>query len=516
MHRGKRQPNVGPSLFPSLNYFGGLCPQKSKMIGKHFVAAIKDLLSKNKTETVLWVIFLGVYGWFASFGTFDFFENDAAGRGAAYDSMARNFLHFDVSVDPSIIDYEGYIVNGKTHMYFGPWPSFLRFIPNSLFPQLFGLWSRFSCFSAAVLSLFALTLIIKNSLNANSSVVESDRQFWRRSLTIAFATGSPLLFGVASSAIYHEAILWGLAGSLWALHFTLQIVAQFHSRKLWLASLSSAISFLSRATFGIPWCLVCLGMAVFKKKIFPSAELRLTFLVPILMAVAIQAGFNTARFGSPLTFQDPSKYSGFGDKVNDPNVVYGSFNLLRLPINFKAYFGWDSNNFSAKFPYVRVAKTKVSRPEIIGYFEPVLALTVGSLWLVIFALLGMRMILWPKYDWPRIALGGLLCSTLPAVLTIGFLSQRYTLEFIPVMTLLLTVVLQKSKLLSNKTFKFVLGSLIVSNIFITSFSTLAWTGEYWWATPEAHRRRVVEWINHVDLRIKTTLIKRQEQRQVGP
>src|SRR5438874_13739357 len=68
--------------------------------------------------------------------------------GSAYDSQAEHFLRGNVDVDTEAIGHEAMIVNGKTRMYFGPFPAFLRIPLNLVYPAGYGNWSRLSGFCA--------------------------------------------------------------------------------------------------------------------------------------------------------------------------------------------------------------------------------------------------------------------------------------------------------------------------------------------------------------------------------
>ncbi len=62
---------------------------------------------------------------------------DRAGFSADfYDQQARAFWHGRLAVDPAIPGPEGFVVNGKTYLYYGPFLSLVR-MPLMLFGDLF-------------------------------------------------------------------------------------------------------------------------------------------------------------------------------------------------------------------------------------------------------------------------------------------------------------------------------------------------------------------------------------------
>ena len=419
------------------------------------------------------LIVIAVYGYFASFGTGNFFENDQEGRGAAFDSMADSFWNLDVTVDPSTISTEAFVVDGKIQMYFGPWPSVLRFFSNWIAPSVWGRWSRFSVWIAGVLSIIAILRLLGAALEKNPNLNERNRTYWRIFGTLAFAFGTPLVFGVSSSSIYHEAILWGLAGSLWAMN-----------SKGVRSSIFTAIAFLSRVTFGIPGCIQKGVEFLLMRKG------RVVIALPIAIAVCFQAILNTLRFHSPFVFQDMTKYAGITDHFNSPVIVFGNFNLFRIPDALNAYFGWNADAFSEKFPFVRMPFPQFWLKERFGYWEPTLTLWVGSTAVLMLAILGLRQFLKQKKTPSERALftGFLIQSGL--VFTFVSISERYALDFLPLLVFLVMKSFERSTLLANKRLQFAVLVLLILNGAIMMMSTYAWTGEFWWATPHFRAEEV--------------------------
>ena len=423
------------------------------------------------------LLVIAVYGYFASYGTGNFFENDIEGRGAAYDSMADSFRNFEVTVDPKVITTEAFFVDGKVHMYFGPWPSMLRFLANGMAPSFWGRWSRFSIWVAGVLSVFAIFRILGTALEQNSRLNPRDRHYWRVAGTLAFAFGTPLVFGVSSSSIYHEAILWGLAGSLLAMR-----MSRVRS------SVMIGIALLSRVTFGIPGCI---EKAVEFLRIRKG---RIALAIPIAIALVAQAILNFIRFHSPFIFQDMTKYAGITDHTHSPFIVFGNVNVLRIPDALNAYFGWNTDAFSSQFPYVRLPLPQFWIKERFGYWEPTLSLWVGSTAILILAILGFRQFLKNKNtpsDWAWFC-GLTLQSGL--ILMFVSISERYAIDFLPLLVFLVLKYFERSQALGSPKVKAAFLALIVLNAAIMILSTYAWTGEYWWATPHERAEEVREFL----------------------
>jgi hypothetical protein len=184
--------------------------------------------------------------------------------GGAYDSQAEHFLRGNVDVDVEAIGHEAMIVDGKVRMYFGPFPAFLRIPFNFVYPPGHGQWSRVSGFCAGVIGLFAFAGLVDTALR--SSPLSSRARNWvGNACVVGFALGSPLLLLLGNLSIYDEAIIWGLAWSLAALLFAFrsrQAEGAALTRSLLGFSLCAAGALLSRVTFGMPFILIALLLAL--------------------------------------------------------------------------------------------------------------------------------------------------------------------------------------------------------------------------------------------------------------
>ena len=142
------------------------------------------------------LLILIVYIWFITLGTWNLFKGER--YGSAYDSLGQSLLSGNCNVDHYSIGGEGYgedfLINGKYYMYFGPWSSILRIVLNSLFPSLYGNWSRISCLIASIFCLVGFILIINDQLSKNNFLNEKQRDFLYYLSVLGFGLGSPVVF----------------------------------------------------------------------------------------------------------------------------------------------------------------------------------------------------------------------------------------------------------------------------------------------------------------------------------
>ena len=254
----------------------------------------------------------------------------------AYDSQAEHLLRGDPGVDGGAIRHESLIVDGKTRMYFGPFPAFVRMPLNLIHPSGRGYWSRISGFCAGMIALAAFAGLIRIALR--SSPLSSRWKNWLGNVClIGFAFGSPLLLLLGNLSIYDEAIVWGLAWSIAALYFALRTrTAEGAALTRFLIGFSfcAGAALLSRLTFGAPLLLVAPILALRLLKRNPIRNFAGLFL-PLGAAFLFHLFLNYAKFGDFSGM--PLRYS-INPVQRDFALKHGIFRLERVPYSFADYF----------------------------------------------------------------------------------------------------------------------------------------------------------------------------------
>ena len=110
-------------------------------------------------------VLVALLWFFTMTGGRQIFVNEVLSK--AYDSQAEHFLRGDVGVDGDAIRHEIMIVDGKSRMYLGPFPAFLRIPLNHIYPGERGNWSRISGFCAALIALAAFAGLVRMALRAS-------------------------------------------------------------------------------------------------------------------------------------------------------------------------------------------------------------------------------------------------------------------------------------------------------------------------------------------------------------
>ena len=420
----------------------------------------------------LFIIFgciAAAFAWLVTHGTGRFLAGDWLS--AAYDSLGESLLRGEASVSPEAIQFERFDRNGKSFMYFGPFPALMRAACNAVRGDLHGKWARISCLIAALLAVLPFMLAAARALHFNQSLTRKQRNIALCLVSIGWAFGTPLCYLVVSSRIYNEAILWGLCGSMCGL-LGLWLLSAESKRDilgLWLLSIGCFVALLSRVTFAVP-LLVALPVALFSAPKVAPADWRKTVVaraiavIPALAGLGFQLWYNQARFGSPLVFFDTASY------VSQLDHQGGFFSLARIPSTAWAYFGFTSAIFIDRPPFLRLAPVHYLQPELFvaSFREQILSVTVGSSWLLLLAVPGLMR---PSVGLLRAYKIG-LASQAVLLLSFHFVTERYAADILPLLAFGLLVSL-KSMHFSKKRISVLSISVIASSV-IMLCCTLRW------------------------------------------
>lgn len=438
------------------------------------------------------------YTYMVTYGSGNLFLPES--RGGAFDTLGESLLKGDATVAHDTIDAEAFIVDGKIYTYFGPMPGLIRILQNALFPAFYMKWSRLSCLIAAVLSLLFFAGFLRTSLKENASLSVSQKEALFFIAFLSFGFGTPLFFLVSCGYIYHEAILWGFAGCMSAMYFASRIFLRKDDGALvYLGySVSLAVTFLSRATFALPWMMMgaCFGFRMIYSLAAPVKESsgarketkkNLTFVkllclsIPIGLSLAFYGWYNWKRFGSPFMFIDYQYYSIF---QNNPGSVFisetGANNMRRLAAGFLNYFWPAGGHFSLRPPFIHMVPVHHINSDLylIDYNEWVMAVPLAAPWLIAGSFAGAFVLF---QDRRAAAEKIFILAFVPQyiiILTRYFITHRYSLDLYPLLFYLGMFFLAGFRFACPRDVKntirlfFFLGLI---SILINVLSTFSWT-----------------------------------------
>lgn len=415
---------------------------------------------------------LGVLLWlFTMTGGRQVFVNEVLGK--AYDSQAEHFLRGDVGVDGDAIKHEVMVVNGKSYMYFGPFPAFLRIPLNSVYPGGRGHWSRISGFCAGMIALLAFAGLVRMALRAPQ--LSSCWQNWLGNASlVGFALGSPLLLLLGNLSIYNEAIIWGLAWSVAALYFALrsrEAEGYVLTGSLLAFSLCAGAALLSRATFGAPFLLIApvLALRLFRRN--PVRNLA-GLLLPLGAAFVFYLFLTYARFGDfsgmPMRYSTNPEQRQFA-------VKHGLFRLDRVPYSFADYFFLRRPELQHKPPFLKASRQPYNHPTlyVMPFTETYSSLLWCSSWILLGAVIGVAVLLRPGgSDGVDRTIAGIFFLQVIIILSFMGLAQRYAAEFYPFLIFAFLFFLRSGRFAFQ--LRYLLIGLVAVSVVINSLTTVSW------------------------------------------
>jgi hypothetical protein len=418
------------------------------------------------------ILVLGVLLWiFTTTGGRQVFVNEILSE--AYDSQAEHFLRGDVGVDGDAIRHEAMIVNGKTCMYFGPFPAFVRIPLNFVYPGGRGHWSRITGFCAGMIALAAFAGLVRLALR--SAQLSGRWKNWLGNIClIGFALGSPLLLLLGNLSIYDEAIVWALAWSLAALYFAFRSREKEGAaltRSLLAFSLCAGAALLSRLTFGAPLLLIApvLALRVLRKD--RMRNLAALFL-PIGAALLFYLSLSYAKFGN-------FRGEGFDHYVNSDQRQFtqkhGFFRLERVPYSFVDYFALRYPEYQGTPPFLKAFRHPYNYPDLYAmpFTETYSSLIWYSSWIVLGAVIGVALLLRPGGpDAMDRMIAAILFIQVIAIMSVPAVIQRYATEFYPFLVFAFFFFLQSGRAAFQ--LRYLLIGLVAVSIAINSLSTVAW------------------------------------------
>lgn len=409
---------------------------------------------------------------FAMTGGRDIFIKEVLG--GAYDSQAEHFLRGDVGVDSDAIAHETMNVDGKVRMYFGPFPALLRIPLNFIYPPGHGKWSRISGFCAGIIALFAFAGLVQTSLRS-TPLSSRARNLLGNACVIGFALGSPLLLLLGNLSIYDEAIIWGFAWSLAALHFAWRSRITEDAgltRSLLAFSFCAGAALLARATFGMPFVLIAplLAIRLFHRQ--PIRNMTALFL-PLGAALAFYLFLTYAKFGDFSGM--PMKYN-INPVQRDFAVKHGLFRLERVPYSFADYFVLRSPKLQRKAPFFKANRIDYYPHEplyVMPFTETYSSLLWSSSWLLLGAVIGVAMLLRPGgADGMERAIAAIFLLQVIVLLSFMGLCQRYIADLFPFLAFVFLIFLRQGKIAFQ--LRYLLIGLVLISVVINSLSTVSW------------------------------------------
>jgi hypothetical protein len=461
---------------------------QNKLAIRNRFSKLTDLLS-DPIFLILFFLICLLYIWFSTHGRVTNLFGGYLLKDV-FDELGVSLLQGSACIPFETIGFESYIVGGRSYTYFGPFPALLRIVLNFLFPGHFGEWTLLSCLTAGLFCLIIFSLIIQGQLIANKSLTLTQKESILCLSLIGFGIGSPILFLIVRSWIYHEAIIWGVLFLLIGIYFILPCLKgnNLSYFELFGLSLSAAFALLSRVPLGVVGYFFTI-LVLFKEVNYKSKDKFFRILLailPALVGAGFQLWYNNERFDSYFKFKDEDRY--IGNLNNEYGMREykrtGMFNVKRIPIALKNYFGFRKDYFSDRPPFIIVRKADQGSANLYWYLEYCISWAVVSPWLIFS---GLLVLIYLTLNYQANLVQILITSALsiPAIITLLFwcITQRYTADFIPLFIFLYLIFISNlgnEKFYKSYTSKFVFvnAALCVFSALTTFISTLGFAKNF--------------------------------------
>ena len=365
-----------------------------------------------------------------------------------FDVQARALMDGHLWVPDGSLGIEGFEVGGRTYMYFPPFPALLRipvFLVTDEFDGRLSLLSMALAFGVFCLVAVRLLWLVRWCLRGEEPLGRAEAVAVAGFLAAATG-GTVLTFDAALPWVYHEVYLWSCALVLTCAYLLVRVVLDPSPARAGRLAAVLAATVLTRTTGGWAMCLVALVAGCWLWSSRRDAARRRTgpWLAGLAVtALGIGVAVNMVKFGHPYLF--PLEDQVWTDlnarrrealEVNGGTITGPQFFLSSL----QAYFRPDGIRFVDHLPFVTLPAEPAEAVggafvdqsyrtgSVTSFMTLLLVLSAASLPVVLGR--GRR----THVAALRLPLLGAVLVT-GGVMAYGYLTYRYTSEFVPALVL---------------------------------------------------------------------------------
>ncbi|MFI5045838.1 MAG: hypothetical protein ACHQIG_02145 [Acidimicrobiia bacterium] len=387
-----------------------------------------------------------VLAWFATRGFSTLF--DTLRFGGFFDAQARALFHGHWDMPSAVLSFERFKVGDRYFMYHGPAPALLR-MPLLLFTDAAdGRLSRVSMIAASAVAVFGiarLSWLARRSVRGDRPVSRGEAVMAAGVVVVA-SLGTTLPYVAGWTAVYHEAIMWGVAFALVSYGALVAWMLDGRTRDLVVAGAAAAASLLSRGSVGLGpaaslglVALVRGWAALRERRAGRPFDWRLLsgLAAAVVVPIVLYGYVNWAKFGSafgapPTERQDrlvnlPSRVAAAADNGGS------LFGLRYAPTILYHYFRPDGVVFDRLFPWVLMrVPTRVFGGVVFESLRPAASTTAASPLPLLAAVCGVVVAVW-RGSLRRVWLAPVIGSVVGSIgaVSLAFVDQRYQADFVP-------------------------------------------------------------------------------------
>lgn len=348
-----------------------------------------------------------------------------------YDAQAHAFVRGRLDVPADIAGPEGFLIDGRTYLYYGPLLALAR-MPFALFGHWFD--GRLSAPSLLLAFFVACTLTWHVAWRVGSVLGGTSAR--RATVLVTAVAVSPALSLAGWNSVYDETEMWAFALFLGTALAAIGMWQQPSRPAALVAVGLGTCTILTRSSVGIGALLAVglVGLLLWNRR----RQIAMVAGAGAFAGLLLNMAVNLAKFGTLLdlpadrqllSLQDPERAAWFAGNG-------GSFLSVRfLPTTVVQYLRPDTVEFERLLPFVRfgpLAHEYGSYP--LETNTPSSSLTASATLLFLVAVAGVWVIV-RRRSWPLAALFvGALVAAVPSFL-IGFVANRYLTDMLPALVI---------------------------------------------------------------------------------
>jgi len=354
-----------------------------------------------------------------------------------YDAQARAMLHLRFDVPASVAGPEGFVIGGKTFVYFGPLLSVAR-MPFALIGHAFdGRLTRVSMligFVTFCTASYHFALEGRRLVAGRHPERSSARDDARTAAFVGACAVSPVLVLAGWTSVYHETEMWGAALCAWTFVHAIRFAREPVRRHAVLTAVLASATVLTRATMGFGAAVAAglVALLVIRR----ARRLAIGVIGGTAAGALVHFGVAYAKLRSlfempwlqqRLTLVNTTRQQWFAGNGNS------FFSVRFLPTTLLQYLRPDAVRFERLAPFVRFGPLA---SDVGGYpletNTPSSSLTVTATVLLVLAVAGAWLLVrWRAWPWLAALAGGAVAA-LPSFL-IGFVAARYLADMVPML-----------------------------------------------------------------------------------